>query len=227
MAGSQVNKTIAIDFFQQAVLGYESISLTSYASGGTVPLIAAGGVAEISQELYEFSSDETITGWSGVSNSTKAFIYIVPSGTTCTVIFSTTTPIFNVAKNGWYNGNNRAIYSVYKNSSGNIMGINKLDKQILTKRYEFFYSGDVTTVAESFTALEQILPNIGDFARANLFYGLPETPTLRVITHVTRLSETIIQGYGANISGQGISAFNITRGATGVQADIEGWVEWP
>lgn len=183
MAGSQVDKTVAIDYFQEAVLGYEAVSISNY-DNTSEPKVQAGAVIEISQELYEFGSEETLTGWSGISDSTQAYIYFVPSGTSCTVIFSTTAPTWNDAKNGWYNGNDRALYSVYRTSASvytdklqlekeknpvfsnnvHVSGIANLNSIISDDLTSGHYELGIGAVTQNdfFDYFDPIIPNTGD-----------------------------------------------------------------
>lgn len=112
MSLTQIDKTVAIDWFQKAII--EGGNISNY-DNTSEPKIQAGSIIEVGQELYEKAAgEESITGWSGIGNGTQAYIYIVPSGSTATVIFSTTAPTWSDAKNGWYNGNNRALWLVYR-----------------------------------------------------------------------------------------------------------------
>lgn len=148
MAGNQVSKTVAIDYFQQAVLGYDATTLTTYADGSTAPQVASGSIVEISQELYEFPSNETITGWSGISNSTQAYIKFVPSGATCTVVFTSSAPTWSDAKHGWYSSNDRYVYAVYKDVSGNYQDISWIIKKEIHKQYNEAFFIDVVNASK-------------------------------------------------------------------------------
>jgi hypothetical protein len=68
------------------------------------PAIASGSVVEISGTLYSFTSNEAITGWSGMSNG-SVWIKLVPDGTNpCTAEFTDTAPTWSDGKQGWYDG---------------------------------------------------------------------------------------------------------------------------
>lgn len=116
MAGSQVSKTVSIDWFSSIIYGNAPITIDEYDTDAE-PEVQPGKI-EVGNDIYLFSSAESITGWSGISVSTQAYIYFVPSGTSCTVVFSATAPTWDSQKHGWYNGNNRAMWAVYKDAAG-------------------------------------------------------------------------------------------------------------
>ena len=122
MAGSQVSKSVAIDWFINAVYGYEAVTIDEYATTAS-PEVQAGSKIEINGDLYKFTSAEAITGWSGISNSTQAYIKFVPSGSSVTVAYTSTAPTWSDSKQGWYGtggtANDRYIFAVYKDGSGN------------------------------------------------------------------------------------------------------------
>lgn len=128
MAGAIVDKTVSITWFGNGIYGYEASAITENATDSE-PVVEDGSKIEISNEIYSFTGNESITGWSGISNSTQAYIYFVPAGSACTVIFSATAPTWDTAKNGWYNGNNRAIWAVYRDSSGSYTSKNKMGRK--------------------------------------------------------------------------------------------------
>ena len=113
--------------FQKQRLGYSALSFDSMVAT-TAVTIKAGGKCEISGALYDFTADETESGgtWAGIANSTSVYIYIVPAGSTATWIYSDTAPTWNVAKQGWYNGSNRAIGFLWKDAGGNYVDKNLL-----------------------------------------------------------------------------------------------------
>lgn len=77
------------------------------------PQVAAGSRFEINGTYFEVTSNESITGWSGLSNG-PAFIYAVPSGSTASFAFSATAPTYDTAKGGWFNSANRCLWRLYK-----------------------------------------------------------------------------------------------------------------
>lgn len=116
MAGSQLSKSVASTYLTKLSYRYKAITIDEEDTTAE-PEIQAGFV-EVNGDVYEFSTAESISGWSGIANSTQAYIYIVPSGSSCTAQFSDTAPTFSTLKQGHYNGNNRALWGVYKGSAG-------------------------------------------------------------------------------------------------------------
>lgn len=117
MAGSQV--LIAASCIEKQRLGYQAISLTNFASDTDEPAIAAGSKVEIGDALFEFASDESITGWSGIAVSSDVYIHLTVSGSSVTASFSITAPTWDDAKQGWYSGAVRVVGGLYKDGSGN------------------------------------------------------------------------------------------------------------
>jgi hypothetical protein len=85
------------------------------------PKIQAGSVVEIAGSLYRFDSEESATGWGGISNSTQAYMRLVPSGSSVSAEWTTTAPTYRDDLQGWYDSgtNKRYALKCYKDSSGN------------------------------------------------------------------------------------------------------------
>jgi hypothetical protein len=98
-------------------LGYQAISLT-HAADNVAPAIAAGSKVEIGGALFDITGDEAITD-GGIANSSQVYFYLHVSGASFTASGSITTPTWDTAKQGWYNGTDRAIGGCSKDSGGN------------------------------------------------------------------------------------------------------------
>jgi hypothetical protein len=112
------------------------------------PQVQAGTRFEMNAVVYEVSSDESITGWSGISVGSMAYVYAVPGATEtdpCTFVYSSTAPAFDVAKGGHYNGANRALFRLYKTSAS---------------LYDFKQELDVIDLTPCLTA-DPVAPRIG------------------------------------------------------------------
>jgi len=227
MAGSQVSKTVAIDFFQEAVLGYEAVSISNY-DNTSEPKVQAGAVIEISQELYEFSSEETLTGWSGISDDTQAYIYFVPSGSSCTVIFSTTAPTWSDVKNGWYNGNNRALFAVYRTDATTYSNKYVMAAKSEQRIYSLFkpvitISEASMTRGELYDLLDPWLDVDGEEYGICLLWtnsGRTESSTISLIS---RTNATNIHLGGIDSTGDFIDT-NITSVQASIIYNVSGWV---
>lgn len=110
------DKAVVATYITAGNYGYYSIGLDEYDTDAEPELQA--GFVEVGGEIYENTAALAITGWAGVAVSTQAYVYIVPGGTTATCIFSSTAPTWSNIKRGWYNSNDRAIFTVYKDSAG-------------------------------------------------------------------------------------------------------------
>ena len=60
----------------------------------------------------------TPTGYAGITNSTTFYLYYDESASV--FIYSNTAPTWSDVLQGWYNGNDRAFFSMYKDSGGTL-----------------------------------------------------------------------------------------------------------
>jgi hypothetical protein len=95
------------------------------------PQVAQGSRFEINGSYYEVTSNESITGWSGIANSTPCYIYAVPSGSTASFIFSATVPTYDTAKGGLFNGTHRAMWRLYRTSSTVYSNKQEIDNPVI------------------------------------------------------------------------------------------------
>lgn len=116
MAGSQIE--IVANQIEAQRLGYQAISLTHY-DDTSEPQIAEGSKVEIGGALFEFSANESITGWASIANSSDAYIKLTVSGSSVTASFTTSAPSWDTAKQGWYSGSDRYVFYLRKDGSGN------------------------------------------------------------------------------------------------------------
>jgi spore germination protein YaaH len=96
--------------------GHIALSISNFAST-TEPKIQVGSLIEVNGAFYQVNTEESITGWTGISNDTQdVFIKCVPAGNACTFAFTTTAPTWSDSKQGWYDSNDR--YTNYMLSRG-------------------------------------------------------------------------------------------------------------
>jgi hypothetical protein len=84
------------------------------------PQVVAGSRFELNAVIYECATAESITGWSGITVGRTAYVYAIPpavEGGASTWEYSETEPSYSVTKGGWYNGNNRCLFTVCKLSA--------------------------------------------------------------------------------------------------------------
>lgn len=202
--------------------GYQAMSLRNFGNPNE-PKIAAGSVVELGGALFKCESDESISGWSGISNDSDVYIKLVPSGQTATAAFTTAVPTWSDSKQGWYRylGNERYIGGLYKDGSGNYA----------TKwLYRPEYNDEMLRMGETRPFLEKIL-EIGDWNMdtddwKNVVHGIPaKWKTIRVVSAIIRNDTdnsyydlNFISNAGALGGGAAISSINITlyRSAGGV-----------
>ena len=102
----------------KAYKGQAQVTLSNY-DNDSAPSVKVGSVFDCNGAQYAVSgSDETPTGYSGISNSTTFFLYFDESATA--FIYSSTAPTWSDDLQGWYNGNDRALFSMYKDSGGTL-----------------------------------------------------------------------------------------------------------
>jgi hypothetical protein len=109
MALTQI--TDEVERLEKTYEGYNGVSLTNFALT-TAPEIANGSIIEIGGAIWEASGgNEAIAGWAGIGNGNDVYIYIDAAGA---ATFSTTAPTWDTAKQGYYNGTDRAVAGLYK-----------------------------------------------------------------------------------------------------------------
>lgn len=87
--------------------GFFGLSLTEFDTTAE-PAVAAGGVIEVNGALYEFDTEEAI---SGSPSDGTVYVMVVPSGDSITAQFTNTSPAWSDSKQGWYDstGNYRYV----------------------------------------------------------------------------------------------------------------------
>ena len=123
MAFEQIN-TADFDYqmmlatINAAYIGKAEITLSNY-DNDSAPVIKVGAKIEVNGALIKLTtSDATPTGYAGITNSTTFFLYYDSSAGVA--IYSNTVPVWNDALQGWYNGNDRAFFSMFKDSGGTL-----------------------------------------------------------------------------------------------------------
>lgn len=172
--------TKEVELNEKISKGYAQITLSDYADGATSPDIQAGSKYEVNGSYFETTSAQTPTGWGGISNSTQAYIKAVPSGsgnsTTITWTYTDTTPTWSDTKQGYYDGNDRYFFAIYKDSSGeydnrekyltpenNILeGNATVDIIKLAKGNVVEGATSVVTLGDIYDGLEEVVPEIND-----------------------------------------------------------------
>jgi hypothetical protein len=117
--------------------GLAEITLSEYDTD-LAPVVKVGSVFENNSAFFQVTtSDITPTGYSGISNSTTFYLYFDESATA--FIYSATAPTWNDARQGWYNGDDRALFSMYKDSGGTLYQ----DKCLIVNRNDYGHFGKI------------------------------------------------------------------------------------
>lgn len=102
MAGAQISTTVTAF---NSKIGYNGISLSNR-DNDSAPTILQGSVVEISNAIFIFNSNESITGWSGITTGNTAYVALTPAGTagnqTVTAGWVATAPTYIATKGGFY-----------------------------------------------------------------------------------------------------------------------------
>ncbi|MCW8929935.1 MAG: hypothetical protein OQL19_06840 [Gammaproteobacteria bacterium] len=98
--------------------GLNQITLFNY-NNDSAPSVKVGSVFENNGATFIVdTSNITPTGYSGISNSTTFYLYYDESA--ATFIYSATVPPWSDSLQGYYNGNDRALFSMYKDAGGTL-----------------------------------------------------------------------------------------------------------
>ncbi len=98
--------------------GKSDITLSNY-DNDLVPVVKAGSVFDNNGAIFIVNeSDETPVDYGTISNSTKFYLYYDESEVE--FAYSETIPNWDDAKQGWYNANDRALFSMFKDSGGTL-----------------------------------------------------------------------------------------------------------
>ncbi len=104
----------------KAFKGKLDVTLSNY-DDDSAPLVKVGSVFENNGTLFIIdTSDITPTGYSGISVSTTFYLYYDESAEA--FIYDSTAPTWSDTLQGWYNGNDRALFSMQKDSGGTLYG---------------------------------------------------------------------------------------------------------
>jgi hypothetical protein len=177
--------------------------------------VAAGSWCEIAGAVYEADADTAIVGWGGIASDSEVYIKLVVAAGAVTPTFTTTAPTWDAAKCGYYNGADRYVGGLYKDSAGNYatkwLYTGRLDngmtRPFLRKRLQIGTWDMVTTATKS------------------VAHGLPQSRILRV--DVIILSDAgsgaayRSLGWAGAVGYNGIAAGDVQIGATNLDMTRE------
>ncbi len=134
MAITQLNTAdfdyaMMLNVINKSYKGKADITLSAFDTTAA-PDVKVGSVFEDNGAIFIVdTSDITPTGYAGITNSTTFYLYYDESGTA--FIYSNTAPTWSDVLQGWYNGNDRAFFSMFKDSGGTLYQF----KSILVKTH--------------------------------------------------------------------------------------------
>ncbi len=169
MAVRQINTadydySMFLETLNKSYKGKADITLSAY-NTTAAPDVKVGSVFEDNGAIFIVdTSDITPTGYAGMTNSTTFYLYLDVDPTP-TFVYSNTAPTWSDVLQGWYTGNDRAFFSMYKDSGGTLY----------QNKGKLVYNRD--TSLKTYTAnggdTDTILPfiNIGQSLTAIIFRG--------------------------------------------------------
>ena len=140
------------------------ITITNY-DDDTAPQVTAGSIFANNGAIFQNTTLATPVNYAGISNSTAFYLYYDESEGE--FLFAETVPTWSDAKQGWYSGNDRAFFSMYKDSGGTLYQ----RKSILVKTH----------------ILQTKIIKIGDWdmnatSNVSIAHGVADYTKIRVIT---------------------------------------------
>ncbi len=165
---SDYDYSMFLETLNKSYKGKSDITISAYDTTAA-PDVKVGSVWEDNGAIFILeTADMTPTGYAGITNSTTFYLYYDESASV--FIYSNTAPTFNDALQDWYNGNDRAFFSMYKDSGGTLY----------QNKGKLVYNRD--TSLKTYTAnggdTDTILPfiNIGQSLTAIIFRGSVTAP---------------------------------------------------
>ncbi len=228
MAFEQIN-TADFDYemmlatINAAYIGKAEITLSNY-DNDSAPVIKVGAKIEVNGALIKLTtSDATPSGYAGITNSTTFFLYYDSSAGVA--IYSNTVPVWNDALQGWYNGNDRAFFSMYKDSGGTlyeskVLLLNQNNLEVggylsyKSKRItsdNFIHAASITQ-NDVYDKISPFLPSIGNTILVS--GGLKTSGALTItLTYATRLDANTIRFSGYSVSAGSIASADADDGS--------------
>ncbi len=138
-AVGDVNLTAMMETLNITYKGKSEVTLSNY-DNDTAPDVKAGSVFDCNGAIFSVTnSDETPSGYSGIANDTM--FYLIYSAGLNEFIYTATAPTWSDSKQGWYEGNNRYFFSMYKDSGGTLYQ----KKAMILKISNSLIDGDIKT----------------------------------------------------------------------------------
>ena len=189
-----------LEVINKSYKGKADITISEYDTTAA-PSVQIGSVWEDNGAIFILETDDmTPTGYAGISSSTTFYLYYDESAEV--FIYSETAPTWSDALQGWYNGNDRAFFSMGKDA-GDTLYENKVRlvdstttpyNKYTADRWVFLVSAGGISDNVSFDKLKLYIPTINDQVVVRGSAG-----TVGTAMYMKRTSATIITFY--NIDG--------------------------
>jgi hypothetical protein len=187
-----------IAWIEKVEKGKHNLTLTNMeVQDYTEPAIAAGSLIEVNGSFYSFGTEESITGWSGISDEDDAYIKVVPSSSSITAEFTSTAPTWSDSKQGWYDGNDRYVAYVWKESSTGYR-CKQLLKDGPQQSIKGFFEADLDT-DDLYTAIESDIKFIDYWVpmpSGNTYPNINTSDAILPVTGILTLQRTLGGGTG-------------------------------
>ena len=109
-----IDFTAMMETLDKTFKGKAEITISEYDTD-SAPVVEVGSVFECNGALFKVVTDDaTPSGYGNISNSSAFYLYFSEDE----FIYSATEPTWSDDKQGWYHGNDRAFFSLYKDSGG-------------------------------------------------------------------------------------------------------------
>ncbi len=179
--------------------GKSEITLSNY-DNDTAPAVKVGSVFDCNGAIYLVETvDETPSGYPGISNDTM--FYLVFDVSALAFVYTSTAPTWDDDKQGWYDGNNRYFFSMYKDSGGTLYDNKAFMNHIVTKKIDTSFKVNkgikptgvhvgTATDGEMYDMFDSLVPNIGD--RIKVTGGLVALGITFPASHIERQNATAI-----------------------------------
>ena len=122
-----IDLTAIVETLDKTFKGKAKITISEYDTDAA-PVVEVGSIFECNGALFKVDSgDETPSGYGNISNSTAFYLYFSEDE----FVYSENEPTWNDDKQGWYHGNDRAFFSMYKSGSDYETKVKLVDKSEL------------------------------------------------------------------------------------------------
>jgi hypothetical protein len=194
------NLTTMMETIDGSYIGKADITLSEYDTGAA-PVVKVGSIFDNNGTLYRvITADETPTGYVGLPSDAKFYLYFDASATG--FIYSGTVPTWNDALQGWYNGNDRALFSMYKDTAAS-------PAQPYANKVQLKQKGNLGYSTIDNTPLLTKIIQIGDW-NMDTTLGVTIAHGLANFLNIRKISVMIIQDGSGNI--EDFNAFIATSG---------------